>query len=202
MALRTDSTARDEWRTTQGGCVYAVGAGGTITGYGAGKVRYGFGGAILIDDPHKADEARSEVMRQNVIDWFQTTLESRKNSPETPIILVMQRLHENDLAGWLLGGGNGEEWEHLCLQALQDDGTALWPEKRGSKELRRMRDASPLVFAGQYQQSPTARKGNAFKPDNIQVIDTAPAGMRMVRAWDLAGTTDGDWTVGLRTRHT
>ncbi len=122
----------------RGRCVYAVGAGGTITGYGAGKVRDGFGGAILVDDPHKADEARSEVMRQNVIDWFQTTLESRKNSPETPIILVMQRLHENDLAGWLLGGGNGEEWEHLCLQALQDDGTALWPEKHSAKELRRI----------------------------------------------------------------
>lgn len=90
--------------------MYATGAGGTITGFGAGRHREGFGGCIIIDDPHKADEARSEVRRQNVIDWFQNTVESRKNSPDTPIILIMQRLHEKDLAGWLLDGGNGEEW--------------------------------------------------------------------------------------------
>ena len=73
--------------------MYATGTGGTITGFGAGKMREGFGGAIIIDDPHKADEARSETMRQNVIDWFQNTLESRKNSTNTPIIVIMQRLH-------------------------------------------------------------------------------------------------------------
>ncbi len=65
---------------------------------------------IVIDDPHKADEARSDVIRASVIDWFQSTLESRKNSPDTPIIVIMQRLHEDDLAGWLLKGGNGEHW--------------------------------------------------------------------------------------------
>jgi hypothetical protein len=168
--LKGDSTAKDEWRTTAGGCVYAVGAGGTITGYGAGKVRAGFGGAILIDDPHKADEANSEVMRENVIEWFKNTLESRKNSPDTPIILVMQRLHENDLAGWLLEGGNGEEWEHLCLPALQPDRTALWPEKHPVEELLRMQEASPVVFAGQYQQSPSALEGAKRRYKQIPLL--------------------------------
>ena len=74
VELRDDSKAKDEWRTTQGGCMYAVGAGGSITGYGAGKVRAGFGGSIIVDDIHKADEATSDVMRQNIIDWFQNTL--------------------------------------------------------------------------------------------------------------------------------
>src|SRR5207237_7285755 len=98
IELRGDSQAKDEWRTTDGGIVYAVGAGGTITGYGAGKERPDFGGAIIIDDPHKADEVRSDIMRKGVIEWFQNTLESRKNSPaRTPIILIMQRLHEEDL---------------------------------------------------------------------------------------------------------
>lgn len=209
VQLKTDSTAKDEWRTTEGGCVYAVGAGGTITGFGAGKVRDGFGGAILIDDPHKPDEATSDVMRQNVIDWFQNTLESRTNSPETPIILIMQRLHENDLSGFLLGdrgptgsngvpipGGNGEIWDHLCLKALQDDGTALWPEKHSVTSLLRMQKSAPIVFAGQYQQSPTAPEGNVYKPDNIRIIDAMPTGMRMCRAWDLGATVKGDWTVG------
>lgn len=161
--LRQDSSARDEWRTTAGGCVYAVGAGGTITGYGAGKHRPGFGGCILIDDPHKADEARSDVMRSNVIEWFQNTLESRRNSPDTPIILIMQRLHEEDLAGWLIAGGNGEEWEHICLPALRDDGSALWPEKHSAEELQRMQASAPYTFSGQYQQRPSPLGGGILK---------------------------------------
>ena len=197
VVLRQDTQARDEWRTTAGGCVYAVGAGGTITGYGAGKHREGFSGAIIIDDPHKADEARSDVIRQGVIDWFQNTLESRKNSPNTPIILIMQRLHENDLAGWLLDGGNGEEWEHVCLPAIQPDGTALWSEKHTIDDLRRMERAAPYTFAGQYLQRPAPPEGGVIKPDNIQVIDALPAEpIRWVRGWDLAASVDGDYTSG------
>lgn len=202
--LRQDSAARDEWRTTKGGCVYAVGDGGTITGYGAGKHRSGFGGAIIIDDPHKADEARSDTIRNGVIEWFQNTLESRKNGPDTPIIVIMQRLHERDLAGWLLDGGNGEEWEHVCLPAIQVDGTALWPEKHDIATLQRMQTAAPYTFAGQYQQAPSAPEGNIIKPDRIEVLEALPAdGIQWVRAWDLASSapkpgTDPDWTVGKR----
>lgn len=196
---RDDSQAKDEWRTTAGGIMYAVGTGGTITGYGAGKHRPGFGGALLIDDPLKADEARSDVIRQNVIDWFQNTFESRKNSPDTPIVLIAQRLHESDLAGWLLAGGNGEKWEHICLAALQQDGTALWPEKHSIEELRRMEAASPYTFAGQYQQRPSPAEGGLFKPDRIEVIDALPADSHgFIRGWDLASTTNGDWTAGPR----
>ena len=195
--LRTDSTAKAEWRTTAGGVVYAVGTGGTITGYGAGKHREGFGGAIIVDDPHKADEARSDVIRQGVIDWFQNTLESRKNAPHTPIILIMQRLHEGDLAGWLADGGNGEEWEVISIPAIQEDGTALWPEKHTIEDLRRMEQASPYTFAGQYMQRPAPLDGGLFKPSQIGVIDAIPAGsISWVRGWDLASTTDGDWTAG------
>lgn len=196
--LRDDSQAKDEWRTTEGGIVYATGAGGTITGYGAGKMRDGWAGFLGIDDPHKADEARSDVIRQNVIDWFQNTLESRlNNGADTPIILIMQRLHESDLAGWLLNGGNGEKWDHVCLKALQDDGTALWPEKHSVSDLRRMQASAPYTFAGQYQQAPAPPEGNIFKPDSIEVVDAVPAGTRFVRAWDLAASQDdGDWTVG------
>lgn len=198
VALREDSQARDEWRTTAGGCVYAVGSGGSITGYGAGKEREEFGGAIIIDDPHKPDEVRSDVMRNGVIEWFQNTLESRKNSPRrTPIILIMQRLHENDLAGWLLNGGNGEHWEHLCLSAIRDDGSALWPAKHSIADLRRMEDAAPVMFAGQYQQRPAPPEGITFRPDRITVVDAIPAGTRFVRGWDLAASDGrGDWTAG------
>ena len=196
---RIASDAKAHWTTNEGGVMYATGTGGTITGFGAGKDRQGFGGAIIIDDPHKADEARSDVVRQSVIDWFQTTLESRKNSQDTPIILIMQRLHERDLSGWLLDGGNGEKWEHVCLSAIQDDGTALWPEKHDIETLRRMEAAAPYVFAGQYLQRPAPLDGGLFKPGKIQTIDAIPAGgIRWVRGWDLASTTDGDWTAGAK----
>ena len=198
VRLRQDSKSRSDWRTTDGGVVYAQGSGGTITGFGAGKMRDGFGGAIIIDDPHKATEAQSDTMRGSVIDWFQTTLESRKNDPSrTPIILVMQRLHEADVAGFLLAGGNGEKWEHVVFPAISEAGEALWPAKHNLEQLRVMERASPYVFAGQYQQRPAPLAGGEFKPDAIGMIDAIPVGTKLIRAWDFAGTDgDGDWTVG------
>lgn len=193
--------ARAHWTTTAGGVMYATGAGGTITGFGAGKHRSGFGGAIIIDDPHKADEARSEVIRAGVIDWFQNTLESRKNSPETPIVLIMQRLHEKDLAGWLLDGGNGEQWEHLCLSAWQDgDSAPLWPEKHSAEDLRRMEAAAPYTFAGQYRQRPSPLAGGIFKPGMMQIVGAVPPGtIEWCRGWDLASVDqNGDFTAGAK----
>jgi predicted phage terminase large subunit-like protein len=196
---RLANTAQHHWKTTAGGVMYATGTGGTITGFGAGKHRPGFGGAIIIDDPHKADEARSDVMRQGVIDWFQNTLESRKNSPETPIIVIMQRLHARDLAGWLLEGGNGEAWDHVCIPARNADGSALWPQKHSVQELHRMERAAPYVFAGQYLQRPAPPQGGVIKPDRLEVIDALPAAaVQWVRGWDLAATLDGDYTVGAK----
>ena len=190
--------AQAHWKTTAGGVVYATGAAGTITGFGAGKMRESFGGAIIIDDPHKADEARSDVIRQGVIDWFVNTLESRKNDPErTPIVVIMQRLHERDLAGWLLGGGNGEQWESLVLSAWQDDGTPLWPAKHPAAELERMEQASPYHFAGQYRQRPAPPEGGVFRPAMLETVDALPAGaIQWVRGWDFADSTGGDFTAG------
>lgn len=162
--LRNDSNAKDEWRTSQGGIVYATGADGTITGYGAGKMREGFAGAIIIDDPHKAGEANSDTMRSNVIDWFQTTMESRKNRPDTPIIVIMQRLHESDLSGWLLDGGNGEEWEHLNIPA-EVDGESFWPEQFPIEDLKRKERSNSYVYAGQYLQRPAPIGGGIFKEE-------------------------------------
>jgi predicted phage terminase large subunit-like protein len=207
--LELASEASHHWKTTEGGVMYATGTAGTITGFGAGKMRDGFGGAIIIDDPHKADEANSDVIRQGVLDWFQNTLESRKNSPSTPIIVIMQRLHESDLAGWLLGdrgkdlkgppvaGGNGEVWEHICLSAWNDDGTPLWPQKHSAADLQRMEKASPYVFAGQYRQLPAPPEGGVIKPDMMTIVDAIPGQVvEWCRGWDLGATTTGDYTAG------
>jgi len=199
VLIDASSTAKDHWKTISGGVVYSAGAGGAITGFGAGKLRDGFGGAVIIDDPHKADEATSEVMRQNIKDWFQNTIESRLNSKETPIIIIMQRLHEDDLSGWLLNGGNGEEWEHICLPAINKDGEPLWAFKHTIQELRRLEKASPYIFAGQYQQIPAPLDGGIFKPTEIGIIDALPTEpIKWVRGWDLAASTDGDYTAGAK----
>lgn len=189
VALAGDSTAKDEFRTNAGGVVYATGSEGTITGYGAGSMDAHFGGAIVIDDPHKAGEASSDIMRQNVIDWFGETMESRKNSPDTPIIIIMQRLHENDLTGFLMEGGNGEEWELLKIPALDEDGNSFWPRQFPTEMLERLERVNPYVYAGQYQQEPAPRAGGDFKPHNIEIIDALPARLKFVRGWDLAATT-------------
>ncbi len=173
--FRSDSNAKDEFRTDHGGIVYATGADGTITGYGAGKMRADFGGAIVIDDPHKAGEANSDVMRQNVIDWFSGTMESRANNkPHTPIILIMQRLHEEDLSGWLLNGGNGEKWDHLNIPAIGQDGNSFWPEQFSIDELRRMEASNAYVFAGQYMQRPAPAGGGIFKDAWWQYYSVPP----------------------------
>lgn len=198
VAIRSDARADQHWKTTRGGTMYSAGMEGSITGYGAGKMRDEFGGALIIDDPHKADEARSDTIRNKVISHYPTTLDSRKNDPErTPVILMMQRLHEEDLAGWLLAGNNGEEWENICLPAIKEDGTALWPEKHPIEKLLLMERAAPYMFAGQYRQAPSPPAGNIFTPDQIRIVDAIPAGqIEWVRGWDLGSTMDGDWTAG------
>ena len=174
VGLRNDSNAKDEWRTNAGGCVYATGADGTITGYGAGGMATNFKGAIIIDDPHKAGEANSDTMRNNVIDWFSTTIESRTNSKDTPIILIMQRLHEEDLSGFLLNGGNGEEWTHLNIPAIDDNGLPLWEYKHSIEDLKRLESANPYVFAGQYMQTPAPKGGGLYKQDWFKYYQVEP----------------------------
>lgn len=155
--------ARAHWKTTKGGVMYATGSGGSVTGFGAGKLRDTWGGCIVIDDPVKASEAASENTRQSVIDWYQNTLSSRTNNPSTPIIVIMQRLHEDDLAGWLLAGGNGEEWTHLCIPVLDEQDQPLWPWKHDRETLATMERSSPYVFAGQYMQTPAPLGGGLIK---------------------------------------
>lgn len=147
---------------------------------------------IVIDDPHKANEAGSDTMRNSVIEWYQNTLASRCNNPDTPIILIMQRLHETDLAGWLLGGGSGEAWTQVCLPAIDEDtDTPLWEWKFSLDALRQMEKASPYVFAGQYMQRPAPLGGGIFKTSWWRWYGAAatPAFRRVVQSWDTAFKT-------------
>lgn len=188
VEIKSDSDAKDEFRTNYGGIIYATGSDGSITGRGAGGMSGRFQGGIIIDDPHKPGEANSELVRSGVLNWFQETLESRKNNPDTPIIVIMQRLHEEDLAGWLINGGNGEEWETLVIPAINEDGTSFWERQFPLEMLERLERTNPYVFAGQYLQLPAPKDGGTFKPANIQIIDALPHGIKWIRGWDLAST--------------
>jgi len=77
----------------------------------------------------------------------------------------MQRLHEEDLAGWLLAGGNGEHWDHVCIPAITEAGESFWPGQFELDNLRRMERANAYVFAGQYMQRPAPIGGGLFRDD-------------------------------------
>lgn len=112
---RRDTRGKAFWKTDKNGVFYAVSAGGKITGFRAGRSKPGFQGAIIIDDPQKPDEMLSQVRRKSFIEKYKNTIKSRVDNRNTPIIVIMQRLHEEDFCDWLLGGGTGEMWHHLCL---------------------------------------------------------------------------------------
>lgn len=169
----SDSTsAKDNFETTVGGSVYAVGTGGTITGRGAGIQGINrFGGIICLDDLIKPSDATSETVRESVNDWYFNTLQSRVNSPDTPIVLIGQRLHEDDICARLIQTG---EWETVIIPALDEAGNALHPEMHDKKTLLKMRDEMPYVFSSQYMQNPQPAGGGIFKTEWFRLMDMDP----------------------------
>tara|TARA_R110002012_G_C11650541_1_gene611376 strand:+ start:1057 stop:2574 length:1518 start_codon:yes stop_codon:yes gene_type:complete len=175
VRLSDDTSAKDNFETTQGGSVYAVGAEGSITGRGAGIANCDrFGGAIIIDDIIKPSDAASDVVRESRNDWYKNTLLSRLNNPDTPIIFIGQRVHEDDLAGRINAGWDGEEWEKIILPALSQNGHALLDRLHNTEKLMHMAKHSPYEFASQYQQSPQPAGGGLFKYTMFVKTDDTP----------------------------
>jgi predicted phage terminase large subunit-like protein len=172
MKLKKDAQSKSKWFNDYGGGVYATASGGAITGFGAGVTdSKEFSGAIIIDDPLKPDDALSEVKRKSVNERFNNTIRSRVNDRETPIIVIMQRLHENDMSGFLLAGGSGEEWHHLCLPALNEKNEPLWKDKHTFEELEQIRQANRYNFSGQYMQTPSPEEGGEWRKDWFEIIN-------------------------------
>ena len=162
----------DRFTTTAGGVVYGVGIGGSITGFGAGKKRDGFGGAIVIDDPLKSEDVRSEVTMQDCREWYTRTLQRRKNSARTSIILIMQRLHPNDLAGYLLDT-EPEKWHVVKIPVMNDDGTTIWPETFSAENYHHLKRVDPVTASTQYDQDAVMPGGNVIKRDWWTFYDAA-----------------------------
>lgn len=122
----------------------------------------GFGGAIIIDDPIKPEDGNSDTKRNRVNERFETTIRNRVNSRKTPIIVIQQRVHTNDLSGYLMDVEPGE-WTVIKLPCLQPDGTALWEMKHTIEELKHLQRINTYVFESQYQQDPKPlRRGGEF----------------------------------------
>lgn len=115
MRTRTDSKGKKRWFTEKGGGMMATASGGQITGFRAGRMEPGFTGAFINDDPVKPDDAYSTVKRSAINNRFNNTMRSRLAVESVPMINIMQRIHEDDLSGYLLKGGSGDMWHHLVI---------------------------------------------------------------------------------------
>ena len=190
--LKNDQKGKKKWFNELGGGVYATASGGAITGFGAGVAESKvFSGAIIIDDPLKPDDANSETKRTSVNERYNSTIRSRVNDRETPIIVIMQRLHEEDLSGFLLNGGSGEHWEHLCLPALDENNNPLWKEKHNFEELEQIRQANRYNFSGQYMQTPSPAEGGEWRKDWFKIVDKSEVPLNTLN-WELF--IDGAYT--------
>ncbi|MCA0200482.1 MAG: phage terminase large subunit [Proteobacteria bacterium] len=186
--------------TTKGGFRLATSVEGTLTGFGADF--------IIIDDPIKAEDAQSETARTRVNTWYDNTLVTRLNQKNTGrIVLVMHRLHIDDLTGHVLEKSEG--WRHLCLPAIaQCDveiatgdstvyclkaGEALHGARESIAALERIKaDMGPHNFGAQYLQEPVAASGNLVRRDWFRAYDYEPvrqAGDQVVISWDTASKT-------------
>jgi len=206
--------------TTRGGYRMATSVGGVLTGRGAD--------VILIDDPLKPTDAMSQSRRAAANDWFDSTVLSRLNDKaKGRIVIVMQRLHEDDLAGHVMKRGG---WELVSFPAIAEDdeffaietplggpefrrkcGEALDPAREPLETLERIRETiGEMNFAAQYQQRPGPAGGGMIKAawfPRYSAADRPAPFDRIIQSWDTANKASelSDYSVcttwGLKSPH-
>lgn len=223
-ALASEKGSAKRWKTKAGGELYAVSTQGQVTGFGAGAVDEEidkmdggndifvfddhtnemlkmidaktniFQGAIVIDDPLKADDAASDLIRERINQRFENTIRNRVNSRRTPIIIIMQRLHEHDLCGYLQEI-EPDTWTVLSLPVIQTDPEtgeehALWPMKHNLEELYKLREINPVVFETQYMQNPIPTEGLMYHEFRTYQNIELPSGHEASQRWCYVDTAD------------
>ena len=195
--LNPKKSAELEFETTRKGYRYGTSLGGALTGRG--------GNFVIVDDPIKPGDAMSDVKRESVKQWFDGTLYTRLDSKQDDvIIIVMQRVHVDDLVGHLLDKNAG--WVHLDLPAIADAdqavpigqgevyrrkfGDILHPDREPLEVLEQIKaEMGTFAFSAQYQQRPVAVEGNLVKWKWFRVYADPPAqdhDGRMIQSWDTA----------------
>lgn len=194
--LRDDRRQAIDFETSQSGGRYAASFETGITGRGFDL--------IIIDDPISAHAVRSSTERDRVNETFDTMVASRLDDPlRGAIVVVGQRLHENDLSGYLLAKGG---WKHICLPLVAEHvtelqvGGRLWVRNPGDVLLPALWTVAVVaqtrsavgeaVFSAQYQQNPSAAIGELIQPDHIRKFDELPlCANRLTLSWDTAVKT-------------
>jgi len=187
--LKLDSKAKKRWFNHYGGGMYATASNGPVTGFRAGQMsnKRVYSGALIIDDPVKPAINNSLTEINSVNERYMTTLRNRLAHPKIPIIIIMQRLDDSDLSGFLLRGGTGETWDHLELPANIDNSLSypkeythgrqiqhslpdgpLWEYKNSKADLRLIELSDPYTYNCQYLQRPQAKGGNLFNIQNLE----------------------------------
>jgi len=174
------------------------------------------GDRVILDDPHTVEAALSEAARETALRVFTETIPTRLNSPEnSAIVVVMQRLHEEDIAGYIIENKLG--YEHLMLPMEYEperrcvtsigfrdprvtEGELLFPERFPRDVVDRDKHAmGELAAAGQFQQRPAPRTGGFFDWEAFTIVNAVPKMKCVIRYWDKAGTQDGGcYTAGVK----
>ncbi len=167
--LKSDQNNKKEYENTHTGKRIITSVGGSVTGKHAD--------IIIADDPINPKKSASEVELRNCKEWWSRTMSTRLSNPKVGLkIIVMQRLHEEDLTGHLLDN-NGDEYEHICLPGELTDGVrplsmreyydedGLFDPVRYDREVLDSYKASlgSMGYAGQILQSPAPMEGNMIK---------------------------------------
>ncbi|MCC0022862.1 MAG: phage terminase large subunit [Hyphomicrobiaceae bacterium] len=211
MRVRPGQDRQNEQVTTLGGFRHATSFGGTLTGLG--------GRLIIIDDPIKADDIMSDAERKRVNEQFDRAFSTRLDNPGTDaIIIVMQRLHDDDLVGHLTNTP-GHGWTVLNIPAIAPEDMdyrignradqiyhrqveEVIDDRRMSREaLDRLRQQmGSRAFDAQYNQNPAGHAGNVIRRAWLHHYETAPDRrdlLAVVQSWDTAFEQgeDNDWSV-------
>lgn len=211
LVLVEDQDTKGRFDTRQGGWRIATSVGGEGTGLHPDL--------IIIDDAATAAEAQSEVERKKVNDWFSQTVSSRGVSRSAALICLGQRLHEDDLPGYLIkkGGWDLVRFPMRYMKTVApskdnpgytadprdhrtEEGELLWPALFTEKKVKQLEDdLMEYGTSGQLQQQPSPGGGGMFKREHFKFIDAAPKVARRTRGWDTAGSEGkGDWTRGCK----
>lgn len=195
--LRKDSKSKSLWKTSDGGLIYSVTAKGQVAGFPAGVLgETRFSGALIYDDPLKVDDAYSEVEREKV-KRRSIDIRGRLASEYTPIILIMQRLHQDDPTGFLINQDGGDNWTHLVIPALDKNDNSFFPEKYSTEFLLKEKKANSLYFSSQMMQSPEPAGGGIYKRKYWRYYSVLPKIKYMIIVADTAqkAKEKNDYTV-------
>ena len=156
--LQEDSKAAGRWETEGGGEYFAAGVGGAITGRGADL--------LIIDDPHKEQDAMSKEGFDKAYEWY-TSGPRQRLQPGGAIVVVMTRWSTKDLTGRLMQGQKeikGDQWEVIEFPAIMPSGLPVWPEYWKLDELEKVEATLPIAkWNAQWMQAPTAEEGALIK---------------------------------------